>query len=109
MARIRSFVPRPLTLAYSSSMLTPRPFAVTVFGGMAGVLAASSPGVRSMTRGMSTRPDSTSTAGLRRVVRPSRRHSSSLIARHWSMLLRVSRIFLRVRRLAAQMTMWLCK
>ena len=79
----------------------------TTFDDADGTAVLSCPGVRSMIRRMSILPASASTEGLSSVASPSRRHNSSLTARHWSMLPRVRCIFLRVRRLAVQMTMWL--
>ena len=81
----------------------------TTFDDADGTAVLSCPGVRSMIRRMSILPASASTEGLSSVASPSRRHNSSLTARHWSMLPRVRCIFLRVRRLAVQMTMWLCR
>lgn len=58
----------------------------TTFDDADGTAVLSCPGVRSMIRRMSILPASASTEGLSSVASPSRRHNSSLTARHWSML-----------------------
>ena len=107
--RIRSLIPLPFAAAYSSPMSTPRPVDSMTGASYLETDSAFCPGVRRIVPRISTRSTAASTAGFFSTLSPSRRHSSSLIARHWSMLLRVRRIFLPDLRFAAQMTMWLCK
>lgn len=107
--RIRSLIPRPFAAAYNSPMSTLRPAAAMIGASCTAARPVSWLGVRNIISRISVRFTAASTLGFSNTVRPSRRHSSSLIARHWSMLLRVRRIFLPVLRFAEQMTMWLCR
>lgn len=80
--RIRSLIPLPFAATYSSPMSTPRPVDSMTGTSYPEIGSVFCPGVRRIVPRISTRSAAASTSGVFSTFRPSRRHSSSLIARH---------------------------